>query len=222
MRFVLWGIALFVDLLNPWLTLGHHAKLPRFSSSRLPERFGLFTIIVLGESIVGVVSGVARNFDATGVGVTAILGLALAFSIWWVYFDFVARRPPKPNVWSTISWVYLHLPLVISIAAAGAGLLAVIGTQGQRLDSEPRWLIAGAVAICLITIGLLETVLDRKSDEPTHPQLSPSIKFVGGILAVLVGIFGGSLSQIPLLAVLTLFVLVPMVYGTYAQLRSGY
>ena len=196
MRFVLWGIGLFVDLLYPWLTLGHHAKLPKLSSSRLPERFGLFTIIVLGESIVGVVSGVARNYDATAVGVTAILGLALAFGIWWVYFDFVARRPPKPDVWSTICWAFLHLPLVR--------------------------LITGAVAICLITIGLLETLLHRKPDEPTHPKLSPSIKLLGGVLALLVGVLGGSFSQITLLALLTLLLLVQMIYGTYAQLRSGH
>lgn len=98
LRIAFWGIGLFIDLITPYLTLEQQVKLPRFSSSRLPERFGLFTIIVLGESIVGAVSGIARNVDFTVLlGGTGLLGLALAFGIWWVYFDFVARRPPKPG-----------------------------------------------------------------------------------------------------------------------------
>ena len=218
LRIALWTIGLLIELLNPWLALRHIATLPRVSSSRLPERFGLFTIIVLGESIVGVISGVARNHEATAVGITAVLGLALAFGIWWVYFDFVASRPPRPGVWSTIFWVYLHLPMVIAIAATGAALLAVVDSQGGPLHSEIRWLISGAVAVSLIAIGLLEMLLQREPDCPTHSKLSPSLKFIGGTLAAVVGVLGGFLAQIPLLSILILLLLGQMIYGAYVGL----
>ncbi|NJM99082.1 MAG: low temperature requirement protein A [Phormidesmis sp. RL_2_1] len=61
MRFWLWGAGLATDLLTPFLTLKQQAQLPRMSTSKLPERYGLFMIIVLGESVVGVVSGLAAQ-----------------------------------------------------------------------------------------------------------------------------------------------------------------
>ncbi len=220
LRFVLWGIGLFIDLLHPLLTMQYFATLPRFSSTRLPERFGLFTIIVLGESIAGAISGVARNPEASGVGITALLGLALAFGIWWVYFDFVARRAPIPRVLSTVVWVYLHLPLVIAIAAIGAAVLAIVGSQGGPLHGELRWLITGAVSMALVAMGLLETVLQRGTDEPTHPVFSPLLKIAGGTLALVVGTVGGDLTQWTVLSFLLAIIVVQMAYGSYAWIIS--
>jgi len=217
LKFALWAIGLLVELLNPWLALKHIATLPRVSSSWLPERFGLFTIIVLGEAIVGVISGVARNQEATDVGLTAVVGLALVFGIWWVYFDFVASRPPKPGVWPTIFWVYLHMPMVIAIAATGAALLAVVGSQGGPLHADVRWLISCAVAVSLVTIGLIELLLQREPDYPPHSLISPSLKFMGGTTAAGVGFLGGFLAQLPLLSILTMPVLVQIVYGAYVE-----
>ena len=62
-------------------------------------------------------------------------------------------------------------------------------------------------------------LLQREPNEPTHQQLSPSLKFMGGTLAVIVGVLGGPLVQIPLLGVLILIVLVQVIYGTYVLLR---
>ncbi|HEX6384663.1 MAG TPA: low temperature requirement protein A, partial [Anaerolineae bacterium] len=106
-RFLLWGLGLLIDLVTPMFTLRTQARLPRFSTSRLPERFGLFTIIVLGESIVGVVQGMAEQPELSGMtAVAGVLGMSLAFGLWWVYFDYIARRYPKPGVWWSLSWAY--------------------------------------------------------------------------------------------------------------------
>ena len=53
LRLILWGIAFVTDMITPWFTLREQSKLPRLSSSRLPERFGLLMLIVLGESEIG-------------------------------------------------------------------------------------------------------------------------------------------------------------------------
>jgi low temperature requirement protein LtrA len=60
-RFGLWAASLVSDLAIPLSTQALQARLPRFSTSKLPERFGLFVIIVLGEGIVSVVNGVAAR-----------------------------------------------------------------------------------------------------------------------------------------------------------------
>ena len=63
----------------------------------LVERFDLFTILVLGEVVAGVVAGLSGSETATVAIVTAVVGMVLAFAFWWLYFDFVARRVPSAD-----------------------------------------------------------------------------------------------------------------------------
>jgi low temperature requirement protein LtrA len=59
------------------------------------ERFGLFTLIVLGEVIVGTVRGVAERQEITlTIGVIGVMGMMVAFGLWWLYFDFIWHRLP--------------------------------------------------------------------------------------------------------------------------------
>ena len=61
----------------------------------LVERFGLFTIIVLGEVILGVVTGLsAAGADALTIA-TGSLAMVIGFGFWWIYFDLVGRRLPR-------------------------------------------------------------------------------------------------------------------------------
>ena len=61
------------------------------------ERFGLFTIIVLGEVIVGVVEGLSEAERTAEVAATGLLGLMIGFAFWWTFFDFAGRRLPKES-----------------------------------------------------------------------------------------------------------------------------
>lgn len=221
LRFWLWGLGLLIDVGTPMTTLHLQARLPRFSASRLPERLGLFVIIVLGETLVGVVRGVAAQHNLTlATGVTGALGMALGFGLWWVYFDFVARRQFKRGRWWPLIWTYLHLPLLMGIVAVGAGVSNVVASEETGLPGEARWLIAGAVAAALIIIGLLELTLRRREDEPTHPRLSPLLKFIGGLLALGLGWLGVGFSSTWLLSLLMLPIFIQMVYGAYVWFQQ--
>src|SRR5262249_44268979 len=133
-RFLLWGLGLLTDLVlllllltrtNPAVQAELNRKL--LVSPSAIERFGLFTIIVLGEVIVGVVGGVASHAHLSWlVGETAALGMAIAIGLWWIYFDFVSGRPPIARPVTSLAWVYLHLPVAVGIAAVGASLLNVV------------------------------------------------------------------------------------------------
>jgi low temperature requirement protein LtrA len=149
-RFILWVIGLFIDINTPIFTVKYQAKLPKFSSSRLPERYGLFMIIVLGEAVVSVVQGLAakEHFNFADA-ITGILGMTLTFGIWWIYFDFVARRPPKPATGWVFAWGYLHMPLVMSVTATAAGINNVIASKATVLPLNVRCLICGSLAISL-------------------------------------------------------------------------
>lgn len=215
-RFVLWAVGLLIDLMTPLFTVRLQAQLPRFSTSKLPERFGLFVIIVLGESIMGVVNGLAKREKFTLLdALVGILAIAIAFGMWWIYFDFVSRRPPKRGpVWA-VAWGYLHLPLIISITATGAGILNVVSDKDLRLDPNVGLLIGSAVGISLITIGLLELTLHRTAHEPTHPRLSSGLKCGAGIVAILFGAISSGTWVIGLQLSLLALLMMQMGYGLY-------
>jgi low temperature requirement protein LtrA len=78
-------------------------------SPSLVERFALLTIIVLGEIIVGVVAGVSEHHHLTWpIGGAAALGTLVAIGIWWVYFDSVSHRLPRPGIVNISLWYYFY------------------------------------------------------------------------------------------------------------------
>ncbi|HEX6511991.1 MAG TPA: low temperature requirement protein A [Chloroflexota bacterium] len=126
----------------------------------LVERFGLFTIIVLGEVVFGVVDGLSSaERDALTI-TTGMLALWMGFGLWWIYFDLVGRRLPRDRGGAVASWVLGHLPLTLSIAAAGAGMVSLIGhAHDARTPTGTAWLLAGAVATGLLALTLIERAL---------------------------------------------------------------
>lgn len=219
-RFILWIIGLIIDVLTPIFTIEHQASLPKFSTSKLPERYGLFMIIVLGESVFGTVAGLAEQENLTFLtALTGILGMSLAFGMWAIYFDFVARRYPRQNMVSSFAWAYLHLPLVISITATGSGILKAIAIQGETLPHEVRILIITSVALSLALVGLIETTLHRHKNEPTHPRFSPALKLGGAAFIMAIGLANLITSTILLLIVLLCVMAVQIAYALFVWFR---
>ncbi len=213
------GAALVIDLLVPIVTAPLQRKLPAFSTSRLPTRFGLFTIVVLGETVVGVVNGLAETegFGASEFG-SAALGVALGLGLWWLYFDFIGRRRPEQGGW-TVLWSYLHLPFVSAVAAVGAGVTNVIAVEGV-LSGEVQQLIGGFTGVAMLSVALLELTLVRTPGEPSHPIISPLLKTVAGGAALLVG-FGPALGPVLFLLLLFALLFVNMVYGLWVWFGWG-
>ncbi len=158
-RFVLWVLGLAVDFIT-----GISAK--RFQVAllphpeHLPERFGLFTIIVLGEAIIAVVNGVSEQQWDVQSAICAVFGFVIAFSLWWVYFENVSGSILSANVDRKVGliqvWLYGHLPLVIGLATTGVGVEKVIMSDvSKALPTPHRWLICGGVALCLLSLSIL-------------------------------------------------------------------
>jgi low temperature requirement protein LtrA len=126
----------------------------------LVERFGQFTIIVLGEVVIGVVAGLsAAERDAKTI-VTGMIALWLGFGFWWIYFDLVGRRLPRGDGGAVSIWVMSHLPITLSITAAGAGMVSLIGhAHDTSAPAGTSWLLAGGVATGLLAMVLTERAL---------------------------------------------------------------
>lgn len=124
------------------------------------ERFGLFTIIVLGEVVVGVTNGII-DAGASAMSLTiGLLAMTIGFGFWWNYFDVLGRRPPRDSAFTMLLWIVLHLPLTGTIAAAGAGMVGLIehGTE-DHLGEGTIWLLVGSTAALLVLISLLVMTL---------------------------------------------------------------
>lgn len=221
-RWLLFGAALLVDVATPLSTLRRQRTLPRFSDSKLPERFGLFTILVLGEAVAGAIAGLADAAWTPRTVLAGALAMAVAFALWWLYFDFAGRRTPRPTVGATLAWTYLHMMLAMALAASGATLAAVVPAAGV-VDAPVRAVVAGGAGLAVVVIGLLDRVLVRADDEPTHGWAWALLTAVGAAVAALsvapltaAGLLGG---MVALLAV-------AMGYGLWVwvapmRLRTG-
>jgi low temperature requirement protein LtrA len=122
-----WGTLLPIELLIPaW---AERAARTTFHPEHIAERYGLFMIIVLGESVLAASLAIQGVLGAGGVAlelVAVVIGsLLIVYSMWWIYFD----RPEEhllDSVPTAIAWSYLHLPIFAAVAAVGAGLVVAI------------------------------------------------------------------------------------------------
>ncbi len=132
-RWILWLLAIAIDYATP-LTAGQYNILIPPHFHHVPERLGLFTIIVLGESVAGLVIGLQGTpFHWVSLA-TAMGGFTLAFGIWWAYFMGVRGAEARPVVDAAgvrrfRTWLYLHLPLTVGIVTVAMGVKKAILVQ---------------------------------------------------------------------------------------------
>ena len=176
-RLIFWIIGLTVDIGTPLLFARQLSVQFAPHAHHLPERFGSFTIIVLGISILGVVDGIAAHNWTVSSIISAGLGLGIAFSLWWVYFDTVdgseirALRENK-QIGIYVTWLYIHFPLIIGFTAFGVSIEhVVLSNQALSLPSSERWLLCISTFLCLLTLGVIQMTSALTT---TNPLSSPS------------------------------------------------
>jgi low temperature requirement protein LtrA len=152
----LWALALLLDMGEPFVFGSEGWKLaPR----HFVERHGLIVIIALGESIVAIGAGAEVGVDA-GVVAAAVLGMALAAALWWLYFDIVAlvaerrlshaAQGREQNEIARDSFSYLHFPMIAGIVLVALGLKKTLGDVEEPLKLVPAVATLGGTALYLL------------------------------------------------------------------------
>jgi low temperature requirement protein LtrA len=186
-----WSAPLFLalaigELLVPfWAERGAQGTYARlFHPGHIEERFGLFTIIVLGESILAASIGIrqiATEGISAGLIVIAIGGLLLAFGAWWLYFDHPGHLTPSRAV--AFRWGYVHVVVFTSLAALGAGVY--VAAEAEAGHTTER---TGSLAVTLPTAGfLLGLVLLMLATHHAGNPLSIGTKVAGAVAIVTLG-----------------------------------
>ncbi len=153
---LLWVAALIIDLAGPQL-FGVEGW--RLEPGHFAERHGLIVIIALGESIVAIGVGAEFGLDA-GIVAAAVVGIAIAGALWWLYFDVVAlvaeRRLAnaapgrEQNAIARDSFSYLHLPMIAGIVLLALGLKKSLEHVGDPLELVPAAALLGGTALYLL------------------------------------------------------------------------
>ena len=153
------------------LAIGHFRSDVPLDPAHLPERFGLFTIILLGESLVSVMRGMKTQEDwSVAAASSALFGLAMAFTIWWWYFDGVEAAGER-HVHSRQDsrlfylWAYAHLPLYLGIGVAGVGMEHVIKfAPTHPLASTEAWMLCGGLAMAMAAVTTIAAARPRRHE----------------------------------------------------------
>jgi len=176
----------------------------------IAERYGLFTIIVLGESVLASTVGVQDALDGGGLStdliVIALSGLTLLFVLWWLYFaepagDGLTRRRNLSFVWG-----YGHYLIFASLAAVGAGLEVAVETAGHHTevtDQEVSFAVAVPVAVFLVMLWAVHApIVDRVVINPFAIAVSAAVIVLLPLSAPAIGVAGALVAMVVVLAAL--------------------
>jgi low temperature requirement protein LtrA len=152
----LWGLALVLDAGGPYLFGADGWKLV---PGHFAERHGLIVLIALGESIVALGVGAKAELDV-GIVLAAVLGVVVAATLWWVYFDVTAivaerrlsqtKEGRERNEMARDSYSYLHFLMVAGIALLAVGLKRTLEDVSDPLKLVPAAALLGGAALYLL------------------------------------------------------------------------
>jgi len=206
--FALWGAAVLVEALVPLVATRSSSDVP-LHVEHLPERFALFVILVLGESVAAVAHGVYDARWAPSAIPVAVLSFVLAAALWWSYFDLAGARAKRllnevgghSNRVHDV-YVFGQLPLTLALASVGAGIeLAVVQSGAGEVPTGTRLLLAGGVALYLISMAVTDSGMSRRARDNWWWPLAaavlalldvalelPAVVVVGALAVLLVGV----------------------------------
>jgi len=144
----------------------------------IAERYGLFTIILLGESVLASINGVQAAIHegvTAGVVAVALSGLVLLVALWWTYFSEPSGEALDSNRRLAFFWGYGHFLLFAALTATGAGLEVVVAAMRHGGEADGQHFLAALVGVPVALSVLLVWVLH----EPLvgHGALRPSVVF---------------------------------------------
>jgi len=156
-RYGLWGAALVLQIATPYL---HRMGRYRLVAGHFVERHGLVVIVAIGESIVAVGLGFAGLTIDLGAITVAVLGLCIAYYLWWAYFAGDDERaahalagitdPLRRARLAVQGWGYAHYVMILAIVVLAAGVKKTVGHAFEPLPWGPAVALGSGVALYLL------------------------------------------------------------------------
>jgi low temperature requirement protein LtrA len=189
----------------------------------IAERYSLFFIIVLGETILSASTALSSAFaqpaDRAGVAVVASSSVLIVFGCWWLYFSRdvadVLDRAAERQVWVSYGWGFGHYVVFASAAMTGAGLAGRVDHWTRHSESSA---LVSAAAVTVPVAVLLASIWLVQLRQHGASRRS-SLLFTLAALLVLAGTFSPLPELVAGLVVTALLVL--QVRGTHEAEPAG-
>jgi low temperature requirement protein LtrA len=209
--FVAWVVVLMlIEMAGPVLAERGKGGTP-WHAHHIAERYGLLTIITLGETVIGTVASLGAVIESQGWNIDAVLvavaGIGLTFGLWWMYFTVPAGEVLYVHRERVFPWAYGHMLIFGSIAATGAGLHVAayyIGHQAHIGATATVLTVAAPVGVFAFALFALYAYL-LYSGDPFHVALLAGTAAILA-LAVLLASVG-----LPMAVCLVVLMLAPLV-----------
>ncbi len=213
-----WLVGITVELcvpLTPAMIREQRAHTPDIH--HIAERFGIFTIIVLGEAFVKILD----DAQGTAIGLRQLAfsasGLTVLYSLWWLYFSDTAGKvidfADRPKA---TAWVYGHLPLAAGLVAFAVGAKKLYGYTfdhpGDPANPDYRLLYTAAVAIYLVALALIDIGVD---DELTHQsqRRESIVHLISAVVVVAIGLTATGASSTLFVTLIAVVMLAQVIYS---------
>ncbi|MEP6478212.1 MAG: low temperature requirement protein A [Rhodoglobus sp.] len=189
----------------------------------IAERYGLFTIILLGESVLAATAGVQGSVNTGDAGWPligiAVSGLVLLFALWWLYFLEPAGGGLEAKRHLSFLWGYGHYGIFASLAAIGAALEVAVEMAGHHTEvsaSAVGLALAVPVAVFLgLLWGLNAPLLERNA-------IRPVVILPAAALVVFVGLAADALGVIAAVALIALLCAAVVAVTLLKQARAAH
>lgn len=199
-------IAVVAELAVPiWAQRGTAAL---FHAHHIAERYGLFTVIVLGESVTAATlafqNALSENDDRGTLIRMAVAGVVILFALWWMYFDHEAV-PSISSMRATFLWGYGHFVIFAAAAAVGAGLVVAVAYERELTEGIGSVVAAATVTVPVViylgAIGVLHARPGRPGVVPLSIAIAAVLILIGSFVPGTLYLTAGALAV--LVAVIT-------------------
>ena len=217
---ILWVLVLILNLTPPFTVaptikreLGKIGQVFTASNS-LVERFGLFTIIVLAESILSTVTGIAEVKDKLpSAWIAFFVAILLSFLLWSLYFDMTSEQETKAGYGYMLSFIFLHFPLLASLGIVGACIKTTLVDMSAGMTDQLQWMFCSAMSIILISIVGLTLIMKQDEEDRSYIKPVSRLLVIVSIAIVLLPMLQLTTNTLVFLSLIAVLLLVPVFFG---------
>lgn len=216
-RVWVWTACALLDVAMPTIQRRRLASL-HFDAGHLTERFGLFVLIALGESIVAIGAPIADadHLDAAEM-IAVIVAFLLTVGLWWVYFHLAANAMRYALATADVQFrvtrhvlSYAHLSFIWAIILVAVGTAETVSHPTERMSWTISALLMGGCSLFLATFGYTRWMMFRLVSRTRLggaaaalillpvSLLVPAVVTLGSLVVVLACVNGAELRKVHL------------------------
>lgn len=175
-KFMLWTLGMAIYFITPWIGKKRILSNAPLDIMYIPERFGSFIVIILGQIIASVVSGLETASWHPTSFVTSLMAFVVAIIIWGQYYLLNQMADYKLTLGSGQVYIYSHIPLIISLLFIGVCAQNFI--SNAQVHQNVKNIFCFSIILYIFALCLLQYVVI-----PTF-KIRGAV-FLGGIFAIL-------------------------------------